>query len=283
MTSLADRAPSPSHLKPSDSKLHTAGRIGMAAYGVVYILVGWLALQLAIGSGGDNANASSSGAIHQLAQQPLGAVLVWAVAIGLIALVVWQLSQAIWGHTDEDGAKMWAKRGKSLAKAVTYGFIAASAIQVAVADSTGGGGGGGGGSSTDSWTARLMSAPAGQLLVGAVGLFIIGLGVYYVVKAYTERFRKELDGEGKSGQSGRALLILGKVGYTARGIAFGVVGGLFVYAAATHSAKQSGGLDQALLTIRDAPAGPWLLGAVAVGIACYGVFCLARAKHLTES
>ncbi|TIC85473.1 DUF1206 domain-containing protein [Nocardioides sp. GY 10127] len=281
MTSLTDSVPSARDLKPSDGALHTAGRVGMAAYGVVYVLVGWLALQLALGDGGGS-TASSTGALHQLAEQPLGAALVWAVAVGLILLVVWQAGTAIWGYADEDGKERLAHRAKSAARAVVYAAIAVSAIQVAVADSSGSGQKSGGGSSTSSWTATLMSAPAGQLLVGAVGLFIVGLGIYYVVKAYTERFRKELDAEGSSGSSGRAFLLLGKIGYTARGIAFAVVGGLFVWAAATHSAKKSGGLDHALLTLRDAPAGPWLLGAVAVGIACYGVFCLARAKHLSQ-
>ncbi len=111
---------------------------------------------------------------------------------------------------------------------------------------------------------------------------IIGYGANLVRRAWNEKFREHLNAEGTSGEAGRAYVIFGKAGYTAKGIAFMVVGGLFVYAAITHEPKKSGGLDQALNKVLQQPFGPFLLGAIAVGIACYGLFCFARARHLSR-
>ena len=249
-------------------------RAGLVAYGVVHLLVGWLALQLAFGEKEDS--ASNSGALHYLAQQPMGGVLVWMIAVGMLSLVLWRLLEFGFGFRDEsDDKKRWRKRATSLFKAVIYGAIGWSAVRVA----TGSGGGGGG---TDSTTAKLMDLPGGQLIVGAVGLAIIGYGVSLVVRGWTEKFREHLDAQGQSGQDGSAYVLMGKIGYIAKGVAIAIVGGLFCYAAITHDPKKSGGLDQALQTVLEQPFGQALLTAIAIGIAAYGVFCFARAKHLSR-
>ena len=249
-------------------------RAGLVAYGVVHLLVGWLALQLAFGEKEDS--ASNSGALHYLAQQPMGGVLVWMIAVGMFLLVLWRLLEFAFGYRDEsDDTKRWRKRATSLFKAVIYGVIGWSAVQVA----TGSGGGGGG---TDSTTAKLMDLPGGQLIVGAVGLAIIGYGGSLVYRGWTEKFREHLDAQGQAGKDGSVYVTLGKVGYIAKGIAIAIVGGLFCYAAITHDPKKSGGLDQALQTVLEQPFGQVLLTAIALGIAAYGVFCFARAKHLSR-
>ena len=257
--------------------LDVAARVGLAAYGLVHLVVAWLALQLAFGD--REGSPSSSGAVSELAQQPFGKVLVWAVAVGMLLLVVWQGIEAIAGHRDEDGHKRTGKRILSAGKAAIYATIGVSAVKVAT------GSGSSGKSSekqTDSLTKELMDLPAGQLLVGAVGLAIIGVGVAFAVRAWTEKYADHLDAEGRSGSTGTAYLWFGKVGYAAKGVALAVVGSLFCYAALTHEAKKSGGLDQALHEVLDKPFGPVLLGVIAVGIGCYGLFCLARARHLSR-
>ena len=103
-----------------------------------------------------------------------------------------------------------------------------------------------------------------------------------MLRAWTERFAKELDAEGKSGTTGTAYLWIGKAGYTAKGVAFAIVGALFLYAALTHDPDKSGGLDQALTELLDKPLGPVLLAVVAIGIGCYGLFCFARSRHLSR-
>ena len=107
-------------------------------------------------------------------------------------------------------------------------------------------------------------------------------GVSYARRGWTEKFMENLDVRGSIGEAGRAYRIVGKLGYIAKGIAFCIVGGLFVAAAVTHEAKKSGGLDDALHTVLQQPFGPFLLILIAAGIACYGLFCFARARHLSK-
>lgn len=127
-----------------------------------------------------------------------------------------------------------------------------------------------------------MDLPGGQFIVGVIGLAIIGYGISLVVRGWTEKFRRHLDAQGQSGQDRSAYVMLGKAGYIAKGVAISVIGGLFGYAAITHEAKKSGGLDQALQTVLEQPFGPVLLTAIGLGIGAYGLFCFARAKHLSR-
>lgn len=252
-------------------------RVGLVAYGLVHLLVGWLALQLAFGEKEDE--ASNSGAMHYLAQQPLGGVLVWMVAIGMFLLVLWRLLEFAFGYRQEsDEAKRWRKRATSLLKAAIYGAIGWIALQTAT-----GSGGGGGKGGTESTTAKLMDLPGGQLIVGAVGVAVIAYGGALVRRGWTEKFTEHLDAEGQSGTEGSLYVKVGKVGYIAKGIAIAIVGGLFCYAAVTHDPKKSGGLDQALQTVLEQPFGQVLLTAIAIGIIAYGLFCFVRAKHLSRA
>jgi hypothetical protein len=125
-----------------------------------------------------------------------------------------------------------------------------------------------------------MDQPFGRWLVGLVGLAIIGYGGYLCYRGWTEKFLEHLDPQGRSGDAGKAYKMFGKVGYLAKGIAIGVVGVLFVWAAIDHNAKKSGGLDAALRTVLQQPFGPVLLVAISLGIGCYGLFCFAQARHL---
>jgi uncharacterized protein DUF1206 len=273
MGQIADRADDLGRRTDRADWLDHAVRAGLVAYGVVHLLIAWLAVQLALGDQGGS--ASSKGAMHQLVRQPFGEVLVWLIAAGMFLLVVWRLLEAAGGHREEDGATRVRKRLLSLGKAVIYASIAVSALRVAL-------GSGSSGSGSDSTTARLMELPGGRWIVGAVGVAILGYGANLVRRAWTEKFREHLSAEGESGDAGTAYLWFGKAGYAAKGVAFAIVGGLFVYAAYTHDAKKSGGLDQALHKVLQQPFGQVLLIAIAVGIGCYGLFCFARARHLSR-
>ena len=124
--------------------IDTAVRFGMVTYGVVHLMIAWLAVQLAFGE--SSGSASSKGALRELAQQPFGQVLVWLIAVGMLLLVLWRLLEAVAGHRDEDGGTRLRKGLMSLAKAVIYGAIGVSALKVAM-------GIGGGGSGSDGYTA----------------------------------------------------------------------------------------------------------------------------------
>ncbi len=258
---------------PEDSDwVDHAVRVGFVAYGIVHLMVAWLAAQVALGDTGEN--VSNAGALHALAQQPFGAVLVWIVAVGMLLLVLWRLLEFFAGHREEEGAKRWRKRVVSLGKGIVYGVLGWSAAKVAMGD--------GSSSGTDSTTARLMDLPAGQWIVVAAGLGVVGYGLNLVQRGWSEKFTEHLESEGTTGRTGRAYVMAGKAGHIAKGVAIGIVGGLLTYAGVTHEARKSGGLDVALQLLLDQPFGQYLLLAVALGIACYGVFCLARARHLSR-
>ena len=253
--------------------LDHAVRIGLVAYGIVHLMVAWLAGQLALGEKSES--ASNAGALHAIAEQPLGGVLIWLIAVGMMLLVVWRLLEFAFGYREiSEDSKRWRKRLTSLGKGVLYAVLAWSAIKTAVGDGSSGG--------TDSTTAKLMSLPGGQVIVGAVAVAIIGYAGLLVFRGWTEKFTEHLDAKGQSGTDGSAYVLFGKVGYIAKGVAIGIVGGLFGYAAITHKAKESGGLDQALQTVLEQPFGQLMLIAMALGLACYGLFCFARARHLSR-
>jgi len=256
--------------------LDGAIRLGLVAYGVVHLLIAWLALQLALGHSADS--PSNQGAMHELAGKPFGTVLIWTVAIGMFCLVVWRILEGAVGHRDEDDQKRWLLRLGSWGKAIVYAVVGISAVKVA----TGGGSGGSSRSQGRSTTARLLDLPAGPWIVGAVALGILGYGANMIRRGLAEKYREHLTAEGKSGESGRAYLWLGKYGYLAKGVAIGVVGSLFGYAAVSHDPNKSGGLDQALRTVLEQPFGPVLLAVIALGLGSYGLFCLARARHLSK-
>ncbi len=251
-----------------------AVRFGLVTYGVVHLLVMWLAIQLAVGD--REGVASGSGALHQLAEQPFGKVALWLVAIGMLLLVAWRVLEAIGGHDGAEGRELLGKRAVSLLKAVLYGSLGVSALQVAL------GGGSQGKGGTDGTTATIMNLPGGQVLVGLVALGVLTYAGFEIRQAVTEKFRENLDAQGRSGDVGRVYVLLGKAGYAAKGLAVAIIGVLFGYAAITHDAQKSGGLDQALQQVLEQPFGPFLLVLVALGIGAYGVFCFARARHLSR-
>ena len=248
-----------------------AVRVGLVSYGIVHLIIAWLAVQMAVGNGGGS--ASSQGALHQLAQNDVGRASLYVVGAGFVALVVWQLLEAVWGHRDEEGGKRVFKRVTSAGKAVLYGSLAVSAIKTAAGSSSGNGG-------TDGLTAQLMQMPGGPLIVGGVAVGILAVAGFLLYRGLSESFRSKLESSGQTGNDGRAYVLFGKAGYVSKALALTVVGVLFLYAALTHNPKKSGGLDEALREVLEKPFGAPVLVAVALGFACYGLFCFAWARHL---
>lgn len=250
--------------------LEGGARLGLVVYGVVHLLVAYTALRLALGD--RSGSASQQGALSTLAQSGLGTTGLVVVALGFGALVVWMAVEAVRGHRDEDGMKRWAKRASSAGRAVVYATLGVTATRKALGEQSGGGG-------TDTMTAQVMSATGGRYLVGAVGLGVVAVGAYVAYHGIAERFVKRLD-SGASQRDRRSLIIvLGKAGHVAKGLALGVIGALFVAAAVQFEPQKSGGLDQALNTLLRQPFGPYLVGAVAVGLIAFGLYCFAWARH----
>jgi hypothetical protein len=259
----------------SDGLEHLA-RVGLLAYGVVHLLVAWLALQLAWGGGGESAD--QSGAMRTLAESPLGKPLLWVIAVGLIALAVWQAAEVLrwrsgWSASGKARTKALRKSGSSLVKAAIYITLAVLAIRFAT------GSGQSSSQQQQETTAGVFGWPGGQFLVGAAGLVLIGVGAWHVRKGVTKHFLKQIDTTGCSSSATRLVTRLGQVGFPGKGIALALVGGLLVYAAVSFDPSKARGLDGALKTILELPFGRILLTLVAIGIAAFGAFCFVRARY----
>lgn len=260
----------------SDTLEHLA-RVGLIAYGVVHVLVAWLAVQLAwFGAGGESAD--QSGAMSTLSDSPIGKPLLWVVAAGLIALAVWQAAEVIrwksgWSASGKQRTKALRKSGNALVKAVLYGALAVLAIRFAT------GSGQSSSSSQQQTTAGVFDWPFGQWLVGAAGLVLIGVGAWHVRKGINEHFMKQIDTSQASPSAVRLVTRLGQVGFPGKGIALAGVGALLIWAAVTFDPSKARGLDGALRAILDLPFGQILLTLVALGIAAFGAFCFVRARY----
>ena len=256
-----------------DSKaLEVLARVGLVAYGVVHLLVGWLALQIAWGLARSD-SADTSGAMKTLADQPFGQVLLWLVAVGLAALALWQASAVIWGYRNLEGAERVRKQITSSAKAVVFAALGYSAGAAAL---------GAGSSSSQSQqqaTSGVLGWPGGRVIVIVAGLVIIGVGVASIVKGVKKSFAEEIDTSPLSPTLRTAAARLGQVGYIAKGLALGVVGGLLSYATLTFDPQKAQGLDGAMQTILAQPFGRFLLTAVALGFAAFGLFAILQSRY----
>jgi hypothetical protein len=245
--------------------LQTLARLGFAVNGLLHVLIGLIAIGVATGAGG---KADQSGALAQLAAAPGGVFLLWTVTVGLAALGVW-LAVSAFLLPPGDKKDVAAHLAKELGKAIAYLALAGTALTFAL------GGSSSSSSSTQSLSSDLLAAPGGVLLVIAIGLLVLGIGVYFVVKGATRRFTRDITVP--SGRAGTATVALGITGYVAKGVALAVVGILFVIAAVTTDPSQATGLDGALQALRDLPFGQVVLWAVGLGVIAYGAYCGVRA------
>ena len=250
--------------KAADSKgFERAARVGYVASGVLHLLIGVIALQIASGSGGGSAD--SSGAVAALAAQPGGLVLLWICFLGCLALALFQASRVWLDGRGLQGKDAWKARGSAAAQAVTYGAIGVSFGTFAL------GGAKDSGESTAGWSATLMAQPAGAVLLGLVGLGIVVVGGYFIFKGASRRYRNDLRAV-PPGAWDRAVTVTGVLGFIAKGISLAILGILVMVAAATADPERSSGLDGALHALREQPFGWLALGAVGAGLICYGLY-----------
>jgi hypothetical protein len=260
----------------SSDALENLARVGLISYGVVHLLIAWLALQLAWGGGGGSAD--QSGAMATLADSPVGKPLLWLVAVGMIALAVWQLAEVLrWrsglSASGDQRKKALQKTAKSVGKAVVYVALAVLAIRFAT------GSGSSSSQQQQQTTAGVFGWPGGRWWVALGGLVLIGVGGYHVYKGVSKKFLKQIDLGSASPATRRFVEKVGLIGFPGKGVALALVGALLVYAAVTFDPAKASGLDGAMHTVLDAPFGRFLLTLVALGIAAFGVFCLLRARY----
>lgn len=250
------------------------GRFGFAAKGLVYIIIGVLAVQVAIGSGGET--TGPSGALGTIANQAFGQILLIVVAVGLFGYALWRLIQA-WVDPENEGAdaKGVVKRIGYAISGLIYGFLSIEAIRIVMGSSSGGGSD----QQAQNWTATLLSQPFGQWLVGIVGAIIIGTGCYQFYRAYSAKFKEKLKFNEMSTTERRWSVRSGRLGFAARGVVYLIMGGFLIQAARSQNSEEAGGIGQALGELAQQPYGPWLLGIVAVGLVAYGFFCFILARY----
>lgn len=241
-------------------------RLGFVANGIVYITIGILAVQTAVGSGGQT--TGSQGALAAIASEPFGQFLLAIVAVGLVGLALWYVIRGVLDPDGEgDDPSSMAKRIGLVIAGGAYGVLAFSAFRVLTTA-----GGGGGGNQAADWTAQLMQESYGIWLIGLIGVVIIGVGVYQLYKAYQIKFREKLKMHEMSHMETKWGVRAGRAGIAARGIVFGIIGIFLVQAAMQADPQEAGGVGKALQTLASQPYGPWLLGIVAIGLVAYGLY-----------
>ena len=248
------------------------GRFGYVAKGVVYTLIGVLAVQAAVGGGGRI--TGKNGALQEIGGAPFGRYLLIAIAVGIVGYAAWRFIQAIL-DTEHKGskAKGLAVRAGYFAIGIVHLGLAASAFHLLS------GSGGSGGDQTRSWTVRLMSQQQGEWLVGIAGALVIGYGGRQLYRAWTSKFREKPRLRGMSATEDRWATRFGRIGYGARGVVFGLVGAFLIVAAIQSDPNEARGLDGALATLARQPWGSALLCAVAAGLTAYGLYMFVEARY----
>lgn len=244
-------------------------RAGLAARGVVYAVIGVLALKLAVGSGGKATN--QQGALKEIADRPFGKTLLVVVAVGLAGYALWRLVRAAIGHGHEQHDS-GLDRVSGLASGVAYAILCVTAIKILTGARTGSG-------TPQKATGGVLDWTLGPWLVGIAGAVLIGVAAYQAHKGVTEKFLDDSKTEQMSARVERAFTALGVVGHLARAVVFTLVGYGLIKAAVAYDPHKAVGLDGALRKLAQASYGPWLLGLVAAGLIAFAAYSAADARY----
>lgn len=248
-------------------------RPGLAARGIVYGVIGILAIKLAVGSGGKTTN--QQGALQTIAQQPFGKVLLIVTAIGLVGYAGWRLLRAVVGHGSEE-ADSGFDRVASAASGLCYGALSVVAVKILAGSSSGSGSTGG--SNPSKTTAGVLGWSGGTIIVGLAGAVLLGVGLYQGYKGLASKFMDEAATEKMGPKIMTAYQALGVFGHIARMVVFGLTGYGLLRAAIDYDPHNAVGLDGALRELANASYGPLLLGVVAAGLISFALFSIAEAR-----
>jgi hypothetical protein len=260
--------------------LRRLAQVGLAGYGLLHLLVAWLALELAWGPTSAREAGSTTdqaGALQVLHRSPAGGALLWLLAVGLAGLALWQAVEVVRHHVrlPAPGAQRRKALGqlvKTVGTALLYGFLAVSAVRAALGD--------GQRRSDEEQTVRgVLGWPGGQVLVVAVGVVVVGIGVYMIRKGLRSDFTGEIDLDAVvpplRGVTHRCI----QVGFALKGVALALVGTVVAGAAVMFDPASATGLDGALRAVAAEPYGQWVLTVVAAGLASFTAYCAVRARH----
>jgi hypothetical protein len=248
------------------------GRLGLVAKGILYAVVGILAVKVALG--GREESPDKSGALNTIAHQPFGRGLLMLLALGLVAYALWRLAQGFLDRDNEgEDAKGLAKRGSAIARAGWYGLLAGLTIDriVSARDSAG--------SNEQQTTAGVFDLPLGRYLVYGAGLAFLGAAGFNAYRAVTCKFNKKLKTHEMNDAEEAAATGVGILGHLARAVVFTLIGLFLLKAAWQFDPNEARGLDGALMELAQQPYGALLLGAVAAGLMAYALYCFVQARY----
>jgi hypothetical protein len=251
-------------------------KIGLIAKGIVYCIVGVLAFMAAFNIGGGTAQAADKKGVFQtILEQPFGKFLLALVSIGLFFYALWRIFQALKDTENKgNGLKGLSRRGSYLFSGAVYGALAFYAAKLVMGSHQSQGS-----DSRQTLAQKLLEQPFGAWLAGAVAIGIILTGLNQIYRGWSGKYKKKVQSAGLKHETEAVLIRAGKFGYVARGIVWIIIGYLFLQAALHANPKEAGGTGRAFQFLEEASYGPFLLGAVAVGLFCYGVFMFMRAKY----
>lgn len=252
--------------------MERVARVGILSRAVNYLVLAVLVTAVLLGRGGTEVDRR--GAIESVSQGVAGHVLLVLLCAGFAAYIAWQLLRAITRRGDESGLANAGRRLLAVGTAVVYTGFLVTAVRVLLGSSTSSPQ-----SDQDSWTARLLAAGGGRLVVGAVGIAFIVAGLVLFGYAASRKFETPLDTSAMGPAMRRLATVLGVVGQSARGLVFGIVGGFVLSAAVAEDASRSKGLDASLRTLAAQRFGAIMLSVVALGFLAFGLYSLLDARY----
>lgn len=250
--------------------IERGARLGHLTKGILYGLIGALALQVAFGAGGQVAGGQE--AARFIGNQPFGQVLLVLLGVGMSGYALWRFIEGIQDteHKGRSGAGLAARLG-SLASGFANGALALAAFQMAFGEHDGPG--------AKSWIGKLLAQPFGEILVGLVGAGIVIAGLVQFYKVYSKSFLEEFRVHAMSADERRWITRMGQVGYSARGVVFPIIGAGLLRAAFERDPSEARGTREALLDIARSSEGQILLALVAAGFLAFGAFMVASARY----
>jgi len=247
-------------------------RAGLVARGVVYGLIGILAIKVAFGSGGETTD--QQGALKTIAGQPFGKVLLVLVAIGLAGYALWRLVRAAIGHGPETGEDDAKDRISGVVSGIAYGALCFTAVKILIGSSSSSSS-----SKTEKATGGVLDWPLGRYLVIVAGLVVLGVAVDQALKGIKQKFREDAKTGEMSPRVDQAYTAVGVVGHLARAVVFALIGWFVIKAAIDYDPDKAVGLDQALAKLSSSAFGPVVLGIVAAGLIAFACYSVLDARY----
>lgn len=245
-------------------------RSGFIARGLIYGIIGILAIKVALGAGG--ATTNQQGALKTIAHQPFGEILLILVAIGLAGYALWRLLHALLGRGPETSDSGF-DRVAALGSGIVYAGLCAIAVEILVGSGSKGSG------NAPQTTAGVFGWPGGPWLVALAGAILIGIGLYQGYRGLSKDFLEDSKTEQMSARMRHWIEWIGSFGHLARMVVFGLVGVFLIKAAVDFNPDKAVSLDGALAKLAHASYGPLLLGIVAAGLIAFGAYSLSDSRY----